>query len=659
MADYYVRKTGLDSNDGLTAGAAFLTIDKAANTVTAGSTVWVGAGVYREQVTMDTAGTSGNVITYIADVTGENALDPGLVVISAFDNEYSAAARSSCWNPTQKEFITVRGFVMTGGTLNVIHDSHATSLSYEEVMFEDCVLISGDDDSDGAVSLDVNATTSVPTTVGLTLRRCVIVGSVLIQYDENGTSESNIKMVFDSNLWVGLGDTTSLGPSLEFDKVASSTWSVGGITIANNTFYGVGYGIYVEKPTATTFTNPITVRNNYFAFADRDISMSASGSEDFIDSDYNLSVHVSTNFSNVVQGPNDRSNQTDAGLLGGIADMPLYRFMGWSPYRPWEPITLDDGVDAYTHAAIGAGDTTVAPAFDVYNETRPMGARVGTRVDSYYFDASDAGPTDEGTVWTGDANAFDGDTATSATTSTVGSASTNRLLAEGTNAPATGGTILDVERRVFGSSSDGTGDMWVRVYTDGEGELLWNTSLLNLSSAGAWNPWASLTVPSGGWTWAKIQALETYCWMGGGTDIAVHAIEIRVTHTAQGQDDQGAVEARTRPVQDTASVMTGVNSVKFLGAGYQDWLVPVLAQSTTVAMDARFDSNYTGSKPILEVLNITGVADQSDVMTSAADTTEELTVTFTPTAAGVCRVRVRSQDTSVDGEAFFDDLTVT
>ena len=86
---------------------------------------------------------------------------------------------------------------------------------------------------------------------------------------------------------------------------------------------------------------------------------------------------------------------------------------------------------------------------------------------------------------------------------------------------------------------------------------------------------------------------------------------------------------------------------------------PTKAQSTTVTIDARYDANYTGSLPILEVLNITGVAEQSDVMVAAANTTEELTATFTPTADGVCRVRVRSQDTSVDGEAFFDDLTVT
>ena len=92
MATYFVRKSGLDSNDGLSAGAAFLTIDKAASTVAAADTVYVGAGTYRELVTLDTAGTSGNQITYVADVDGSQTGDAGLVIISAFDDDQANAA---------------------------------------------------------------------------------------------------------------------------------------------------------------------------------------------------------------------------------------------------------------------------------------------------------------------------------------------------------------------------------------------------------------------------------------------------------------------------------------------------------------------------------------------------------------------------------------
>jgi hypothetical protein len=83
------------------------------------------------------------------------------------------------------------------------------------------------------------------------------------------------------------------------------------------------------------------------------------------------------------------------------------------------------------------------------------------------------------------------------------------------------------------------------------------------------------------------------------------------------------------------------------------------AASTTVSVYARKDGNYTGTAPQLKALNIPGVADQTDTHTAAANTWEELTVSFTPTAAGVARIRLISNDTSATGQCFFDDLTVT
>jgi hypothetical protein len=85
MTNYYVRKTGSDANDGTNPTTqAWLTIDKAANTVAAADNVYVGAGVYRELVTMDTSGSSGSQISFIADVDGEQTGDAGLVIISAY-----------------------------------------------------------------------------------------------------------------------------------------------------------------------------------------------------------------------------------------------------------------------------------------------------------------------------------------------------------------------------------------------------------------------------------------------------------------------------------------------------------------------------------------------------------------------------------------------
>lgn len=67
-ATYHVATTGSDAAAG-TIGAPWLTIQKAANTLTAGNNVIVAAGNYPEHVTTAAAGTAGNRITFTASGT--------------------------------------------------------------------------------------------------------------------------------------------------------------------------------------------------------------------------------------------------------------------------------------------------------------------------------------------------------------------------------------------------------------------------------------------------------------------------------------------------------------------------------------------------------------------------------------------------------------
>ena len=58
---YYVSaENGSDSNNGTSLNTAFKTIQKAADMATAGDTVLIGGGVYRETVTPAHSGTSAN-----------------------------------------------------------------------------------------------------------------------------------------------------------------------------------------------------------------------------------------------------------------------------------------------------------------------------------------------------------------------------------------------------------------------------------------------------------------------------------------------------------------------------------------------------------------------------------------------------------------------
>jgi len=487
MATYYVRKTGSDGAAGTSAGTAWQTIDKAANTVAASDTVYVGAGTYRELVTMDTSGSSGNQISFIADVTGENTGDPGLVVISAFTNS-NTASRSSCWDPDGRTFVTVRGFVMQGGTSGVVWDINATDQNFEGVVFEDCVFVAGPDNIDAAFTVDMNGASS-PASSGLTVRRCVFSGGGLrIQWNQNATAEQNLKVVVEGCLFAGAA-ASSLYVPFFWDMIGTSSFGCGGVTFRNNTIHSSYVGVVVDHGTSTTY--PVAV-SNCLIIADSSALQKATSNDGALTSSYNTYTGTNTN---VTAGTGDR-NETSTWLLGGIADMPLYRFLGWSPYRPWEPMRPYDDTD-WTSLI---GDATTSPTFDLYNELRPM---------------------------------------------------------HGTAA------------------------------------------------------------------------------------------------------DRGAVEGRARMEKETTTVRTGSNAGRFDGAGFHDMLFPVTATSTTVSVYARKDANYTGTAPQLKVMNIPGVADQTDTHTVAAGNWEELTATFTPTSAGVARIRLISNDTSATGTCYFDDLTVT
>jgi parallel beta-helix repeat protein len=94
VGTFYVSTTGNDKNTG-TSSSPWRTVQKAANTLTAGQTVLVQAGTYSERVGVTISGSSGSIITFQAQ---------GTVVMQGFDLEAS--------------YITIDGFSIanTGGS---------------------------------------------------------------------------------------------------------------------------------------------------------------------------------------------------------------------------------------------------------------------------------------------------------------------------------------------------------------------------------------------------------------------------------------------------------------------------------------------------------------------------------------------------------------
>lgn len=124
----------------------------------------------------------------------------------------------------------------------------------------------------------------------------------------------------------------------------------------------------------------------------------------------------------------------------------------------------------------------------------------------------------------------------------------------------------------------------------------------------------------------------------------------------------GAFERHDTAAKETSTVRTGSNALVLTGPADHDFQVPVDATSTTLSVYARYDSNHAATnKPQMKVLNGSecGVSDATATMTSAADTWEQLSLTFTPTRAGIVTIRLISRAAAGNGKAFFDDFAKT
>lgn len=648
MTTYYVRKSGNDSNDGLSPANAWLTIDKAADEVAAGDTVYIGAGVYRELVTMDTAGESGSPITYVGDIDGSQTGDAGIVLVSAFGNDDEAAVRAGCWDMGGREFVVVQNlqFIGTSSTFVLGNTSSASHIAYEGCRFENCAItLAGRAATTNAVLIEVN-NGATPTGDGLQFSNCLFWGQFKLDWDSNDTAHVNLKWRFDNCLF--FGHNTSTGNGLHMVRVTNGgSNTIGGVRVENCTF--VGCNAAWNFSVIANTDSPCRM-NNCVVIGAINIIAGTTVSVGSVIARGNVGMGITSGYSaNIITYPPQVAD--GAVLLGGFHDWIWRKVFGWSPWQPFEPMAPPGYTNPLTDRA---QITHLVNTTDIYNNPRQMG-RSDRMAHLYYMDASDDAVSDPNSVWTNEDRIVNTDPTSSGTTNTNGSTASNFAFAGGTNAPGSGGTIRNVYARIRGIISGSSQSAACVIYSDDLAETLGTITITNTTAS--WSDWLLLTVPSGGWTWAKIQALEFKAYKIGGTTYTLSQIQIGVD-AAETAPDVGAVEARTRPAQEATTINGGTYAARFDGAGYYDALRPVDASETTISVYARFDSNYSGDLPVLEVLNIPGVADQSDAMSGSADEWEQLSVTFTPSAAGWVRVRLRSRDNSTNGKCFFDDLAV-
>lgn len=334
MTIRYVGKGGNDANDGLSWANRKLTIDAVENTpVVKGDTVYIGPGVYREELTLDVSGEAGNIITYIGDVTGENTDGVGgAVVISATDDDLTGQGRR-CITNNAKSFRTFRGLAFIAGSSSTASGVNMLGTK-SDVTFEDCYFQQG---SSNAVLLrfaDANS--------AITIRRCVFMGGYgggsARSLNITNTSDDASGVVVDSCLFYGYVGQLCL------TRTSSAL-------VNNCTFHSQSIGVSVS----TVHTDfPVIVTNCLFMGCSTGVS---AGSAGMLVEDYNNIIACSVERSNVAVGAHSTAYlaQFDVPILKAG-----YALGGWNPFALFKQSAL--------RGIVGSTPTTT----DLWGITKPV-----------------------------------------------------------------------------------------------------------------------------------------------------------------------------------------------------------------------------------------------------------------------------------------------
>lgn len=281
MTTYYVGTGGNNSNDGTTWANRKLTLNGAEDIpVTAGDTVYVGPGTYRETLTVDVSGSSGSPITYIGDYSGDHTDGTGgMVRITGSDNDQTTA-RNNVITASGKHYRTFRGFTMDMG--NASHHMVNIGGGSSNWIVEQCALVQ----TGGENIIYIEGAGS-----GNTVRRCLLglSNGTGIRFSHSSTT-SDTGHVVENCIFLA-ARTAGIG-----------IVRVGGITVRNCTLIGCADGIAVWTALAggqvTTVNNCIITASN--------AALKATTTAEFVEN-YNALFSNASARSNVSTGANSNA----------------------------------------------------------------------------------------------------------------------------------------------------------------------------------------------------------------------------------------------------------------------------------------------------------------------------------------------------------------
>lgn len=357
MAIFYVRKTGSDANAGTSAGAAWLTVGKAlgASGMASGDTVYVGAGVYREALTVALTNPTAET-RVVADVDGAQTGDAGRVVLTAYTTNDKSAPGGTTLTLNGRNFLTFEGLYLVGGSSGVVSANSGTP---HDLIFRRCVLVPG-----GSAGSLLNYVGAAGAAANWLFDTCAIIAApqaaalafVLPTHSADYDCAINIK-----NCWFS-------GPGTGVDTIGISTSGAltglpGGFNVFSCTFFTCYRPVHANNNMSTTTTSAF--KGNLVVGAQNAIS--ANNASSWVD-DYNL-IHAITPRTNVTAGSNSISTYNYAELLdygwakiNGFQYPPMFSPIAGSPILGFDPLA---GGTGYT--------SPTAPTADLHNRPRPAG----------------------------------------------------------------------------------------------------------------------------------------------------------------------------------------------------------------------------------------------------------------------------------------------
>jgi hypothetical protein len=361
----------LGANTGLTwtVGGSWLTVRNAlvnTNSVAAGDSIYVGAGVYRTTLAVTKSGTSGNVVSLIGDVDGAKTSDAGQVTCTAFTtNDTTAPSGTTLLALAATQYLAFSLITFISGTAIMVSTTAAST--GHDYSFTDCIFNLLPCSAASAIEFNPN---NAGAAMNVTIDRCTVwignagIGIEFILYTTaSGIADWDAHCVIRNSLILSHASSQTI----QVQGNGASTFKGGGVRVYNCIILAATTAMNVGATTNVSTTIPCEIHNSTIV-APTGLTANTSGQ---LTESYNL-IYATTARTNVTAGTGSISNGSYAPLMelgqftkwtgsGGVSS-GLYRPM-FAPDGPTSPL-LNFG---------SGGSGGNYPTVDFLNRPRPSG----------------------------------------------------------------------------------------------------------------------------------------------------------------------------------------------------------------------------------------------------------------------------------------------